>query len=336
MQFDLNVITKTEKRIFALRSLYSSYGYRPYRMSKFEDYDLYSRNKDFLMSDRVITFTDTNGKLKALKPDVTLSIVSNIEDRPSQLQKLYYDENVYRAAGGANSFREIMQTGLECIGAANNESVTEVIELAVRSLELLSEGRDYMLKVSDIDILTAITEDAAGRGRLRSELLKLASEKNLHGIRALCDGEGISEALYSPLTDLLKLHGSPDEVMPELLRICSGTGASDEVYELKSVLDELGEHERGKVIVDFSIISDTKYYNGLAVEGYIEGIPECVLIGGRYDMLMQRMHKRSRAIGFAVYMDTLAGLGRYAGDGAIEDFFENAVKKNGNDQYSSS
>ena len=78
MQYDQNVLTRTEKRIFALRTLYSRAGYRSYRMRKFEDYDLYSRNKDFLLSDRVITFTDTNGKLKALKPDVTLSIVKNI------------------------------------------------------------------------------------------------------------------------------------------------------------------------------------------------------------------------------------------------------------------
>ena len=35
-------------------------------------------------------------------------------------------------------------------------------------------------------------------------------------------------------------------------------------------------------------------------------IPESVLIGGRYDKLMRRMKKKSRAIGFAIYMDTLS------------------------------
>ena len=326
MQFDSNVITKTEKRIFALRTLYSRYGYRPYRMSKFEDYDLYSRNKDFLLSDRVITFTDTNGRLKALKPDVTLSIVRNLDDRPSELQKLYYDENVYRVDGRTNSFKEIMQVGLECIGAADNDSVTEVMELAARSLEILSGDLDYMLKVSDIDILTAITEEAAGMGSLRKKLLQLAGSKNIHGIIELCEEAGLSERDYEKLIELLKLQGRPDVVIPRLEEICKDTSAEDEVQELKSVIDALDERERGKVIVDFSIISNTKYYNGLALEGYIESIPGCVLVGGRYDMLMQRMQKRSRAIGFAVYMDTLAGLGRYAGDGAIEDFFDSTVE----------
>ena len=80
-----------ELAALSLRSIYSRKGYEPYRMSKFEEYDLYSRNKDFLLSNRIITFTDTNGKLMALKPDVTLSIIKNTRDAQSGLLKLYYD-----------------------------------------------------------------------------------------------------------------------------------------------------------------------------------------------------------------------------------------------------
>jgi len=323
MQFDQSVLTGTEKRIFALRTLYSKYGYSQYRMTKFEDYDLYSRNKDFLLSDRVITFTDTNGRLKALKPDVTLSIVRNLADRPDDLQRLYYDENVYRVSERSNTFREIMQMGLECIGAADNACVTEVIELAAKSLEIISEDHDYILKVSDLDILIALAEDAAGRGLLRDEILRLAGDKNIHGIVELCEQNSIPEDKYSPLVALLRLYGSADEVMPELHRICEGTGAADEFFELESVLADIGAEEAAHVVVDFSIISNINYYNGLAIEGYIGGIPESVLVGGRYDMLMNRMGKRSRAIGFAVYLDTLATLGRNAGDDAIENFFVN-------------
>ena len=50
-------------------------------MSRFEEYDFYARNKDFLVSDRIITFTDSRGRLLALKPDVTLSIIKSGSDR---------------------------------------------------------------------------------------------------------------------------------------------------------------------------------------------------------------------------------------------------------------
>ena len=74
------VLKKEERVAIALRSLYKKYGYLPYKMSKFEAYDLYAQNKDFLVGEGVITFTDTDGKLLALKPDVTLSIIKNAGD----------------------------------------------------------------------------------------------------------------------------------------------------------------------------------------------------------------------------------------------------------------
>ena len=314
MQYDESVLTRTERRIFALRTLYSRAGYRSYRMRKFEDYDLYSRNKDFLLSDRVITFTDTNGRLKALKPDVTLSIVKNIEDKPSCLNRMYYDENVYRVSGRTGTYREIMQMGLECIGDAGNAIAAEVIGLAEQSLELLAENYDYMLKVSDVDMLTLLVDGMSDSGSVKSELLKLVSAKNLHGIESLCAENDIPEEKCRTLTDLLKIYGTPPEVMPEIEKICKGTEAEAEVGELADVLRGLypedGSMDGRKIVLDFSIVGDTNYYNGMALEGYIEGIPECVLIGGRYDKLMRRMKKKSRAIGFAIYMDTLGMRGK--------------------------
>ena len=324
MQYDDSVLTRTERRIFALRTLYTRAGYGPYRMRKFEDYDLYSRNKDYLLSDRVITFTDTNGKLKALKPDVTLSIVKNLDDRPDELQKLFYDENVYRVSERTNTFREIMQMGLECIGAAGNQAAAEVIRLAEKSLALVAGDNDYILRISDIDMLTFIIDDMSDSRYVRGELLRLAGEKNLHGIAKVCEDNEVPAEKCSVLTGLLGLYGTPAEVMPELEEICRGTVAEPEVEELKEVLGSLYDGEDGKdmhIVMDFSVIGDTNYYNGMAFEGYIDGLPESVLVGGRYDRLMQRMKKKSRAIGFAVYLDNLGMLGRTAGDEAIESFF---------------
>ena len=141
-----------EKVIFSLRGLYRSYGYTQYKMSKFEEYDLYANNKDFLISDRVITFTDTNGKLMALKPDVTLSIIKNIKDRSEGVQKLFYNENVYRISKGNQSYKEIMQVGLECIGDIGMEDIRQVIILAAKSLQSISEN--CVLNVTNLDLLS--------------------------------------------------------------------------------------------------------------------------------------------------------------------------------------
>ena len=54
-----------------LSALFSSYGYKKYRMSRFEEYSLYADNFDFLAGSNVITFGGADGKLLALRPDVT-------------------------------------------------------------------------------------------------------------------------------------------------------------------------------------------------------------------------------------------------------------------------
>ena len=127
----------TEAVTSALRCLYSRYGYCRYKMNKFEEYDLYAKNKDFLISDSVITFTDMGGKLMALKPDVTLSIVKNTRDEPG-IRKLYYNENVYRVSKGTHCFKEIMQVGLEAIGEIDEYCIYEVLKLAAESQKTLT------------------------------------------------------------------------------------------------------------------------------------------------------------------------------------------------------
>ena len=141
MNISASVLKNGEKAILELRSLYSRYGYSQYKMSKFEEYDLYVRNKDFLVSDNIITFTDTNGKLMALKPDVTLSIIKSSDKLLSEggLYKVYYDENVYRVSEGVGAFKEITQTGLECIGDVDDYTICEVLMLAAKSLGSISD-----------------------------------------------------------------------------------------------------------------------------------------------------------------------------------------------------
>ena len=88
-------LQKSEEVIVSdLRRLFRQYGYRQYKMNKFEEYDLYVENKRFLVSDSVLTFTDLDGHLRALKPDVTLSIAKNCAADTDTVQKLFYQENV--------------------------------------------------------------------------------------------------------------------------------------------------------------------------------------------------------------------------------------------------
>ena len=300
MTINDSVLQSGEKILFALRELYLQQGYTPYRMSKFEEYDLYARNKDFLVSDQVITFTDVSGRLMALKPDVTLSIIKNSKDQPGKLQKLFYNENVYRVSKGANGFREIMQTGLECIGRVDTENIGDVIALAVKSLCTVSQ--DCVLELSNLSML----EEAAGRLGLPEEakpaLYKAVSEKNLHGVRELC--AGAEHETVEKFCRLVSVRGGIAEAREELHAL-----ADDGAEDFFSVLSLLERSEvADRILIDFSVVNDTNYYNGIVFKGFIKGLPNAVLTGGQYDRLMRRMQRKSGAIGFAVYLDALGRL----------------------------
>ena len=137
---DTSILSFSEKAVFSMRNLFLKSGYRQFKMSKFEEYDFYSKNKDFLVADGVITFNDTNGKLLALKPDVTWSIIKNCKDLPNGVEKYFYNENVYRISETSHDYKEIMQTGLECVGEITEKEVKEVVNLAIDSLKVLSNN----------------------------------------------------------------------------------------------------------------------------------------------------------------------------------------------------
>ncbi len=294
-----------EKIIFDLRALYNSYGYSHYKMSKFEEYDLYSRNKDFLISDGVITFTDTNGKLMALKPDVTLSIVKNTEKAENAVQKLCYNENVYRVSKSSRMFKEIMQVGLECIGNVDDFCIYEVLKLALRSLDRISENN--VLDISSLDILVETVEAAGIPESEKENILHCISEKNTHELAAECRALGIAPENIEMLKKLVSLSGAPGEVLPKLEKLLEGKISAEAFEKFKSIVSSLNGEKA--VNIDFSLVDDIKYYNGIVFKGFVEGVPSGVLSGGQYDTLMKKMKRSDGAIGFAVYLDMLEYIG---------------------------
>ena len=294
-------IKNDEEAILRFKNLYRQYGYKQYKMSKFEEYDLYAENKNFLMNSNIITFTDLNGKLMALKPDVTLSIAKNVKDTDG-IQKLYYSENVYRARKGGNEFKEIMQTGLECMGDIDLYSVGEVLMLAAKSLEEISDN--YIIDISHTGFVSELFKDISEDKR--EVLLSYVNAKNPVGIKKACANFGLGISLTEKAVKLASLYGSFEDVIEELKKLSINDKTDEVIDELQGVYRMLKIYGCGKNInIDFSIINNMNYYNGIVFKGYVSGIPSNILSGGRYDKLLHKLGKNAGAIGFALYLDML-------------------------------
>ncbi|MBQ7314661.1 MAG: ATP phosphoribosyltransferase regulatory subunit [Clostridia bacterium] len=293
-----------ERAILRLRDLYRTYGYTCFKMSKFEAYELYVENKEFLISDRVITFTDTDGKLMALKPDVTLSIVKNAPEGGG-VSRVYYNESVFRVSERTHQFKELMQTGLECIGELGAYHLCEVVALAGRSLSTIAQGS--VLAVSHLGIVSALLRTVC-TAAAKQEILRALEAKNPHGMREACAAADVDAPTTDALVSLTDMYGEPAAVLPRLRSMSEDAEVHAAVKTLEQAVSLCEEDTQTRVVIDLSLVSDTGYYNGLIFRGYVRGIPTAVLFGGQYDRLMERMGKRARAIGFAVYLDGLEQL----------------------------
>ncbi len=301
---DEKLLKTEEKVVYALRALYKSYGYLPYKMSKFEEYELYSENKDFLVSDRFITFNDTSGKLLALKPDVTLSIIKNLSFEKGVKQKVCYNENVYRVSSFSNNFKEIMQTGLECIGDIDIYDIYEALYLSAKSLDIISN--DFVLEISHLGLLSNLLDSVCDDNVFKDKAISFISKKDTHDLESLCKEYEIEENSMNKLLKFVSIYGDRNKVLKELENLSVDLDGFNALSELSTLLDNTEFSD--KIIFDFSVVNDMNYYNGIVFKGFVKGVSEGILSGGQYDKLLNKMHKKGSAIGFAVYLDLLSAL----------------------------
>lgn len=283
---------KEDRIVDGLKELFDQYGYRYYKMRKFEGYSLYMENRSFLSDENIITFNH-NGKLLALKPDVTLSIVKNAKAYVGRSEKLYYKESVFRYNRKSEEYKEVNQIGLEVMGNVDITTDCEIISLALKSLKIISDS--FMLCISNTGIISGIFEYLKIESyEIKKSIINCIKNKSKHELKNILDNEAITEEGINILFGLI------DGIIPDI-------NETKDAYEtlnktLKCMYD-LGYEKNIKV--DFSVINDLDYYTGIVFNGYIDEIPNVILSGGRYDGLVQKFGANVNAEGFAIYLDDL-------------------------------
>lgn len=305
MQTQFEPLGREEQVTLALRGLYECYGYKKFRMSRFEEYDFYAKNRDFLPHGQIIAFTGLDGRLMALRPDVTLSIVRQA-DGSADSDRLYYTEPVYRPAHGSGEYRECYQVGIEHIGKVTPYACMEVVSIAAQSLEIVDPN--WVLALSHTayvgGLLAALPfENEEARQAVR----RCIEQKNTHELAAIVS-QRLPEEDVARLTAVARLSGTFDQTLEKARALAKGEEMLAAVGELEALWATLSACiDAARLRLDFSITSDAKYYSGLMLRGYIRGVPGAALSGGRYDPLLKRMGKPYlSAMGFALYFDELA------------------------------
>lgn len=302
----INNLKKEEKAVLDLRKLYESYGYKKIKLNKFEEYELYNDNKDFLKTENILTFMDLNGKLQALRPDVTLSVVKKVsKNNKNGTEKLYYIENIYRLSKETREYEELEQLGIELIGDIDKYSNLEIIDIALESLKIINEN--YILDISHLGFVSGLLEEMKLDYSLKNEVLKNIHLKNRHDLERLLKRVEIPEKYKNYLLKIPNLSGNYKEVLDEAETLVVNEKMANSIRELRELSEIFDLYDiKNKVLLDFSIVNNLDYYNGIIFQGYIENNPRVVLSGGRYDKLAEKFVANKKAVGFAIFLDELA------------------------------
>jgi len=299
-------MSKKDLVLLNIRKMYDSYGYKKISLPSFEEYDLYNENKDFI--DRnVLTVMSPNGKLLALRPDITLSVAKKVsKDQSLKYSKIYYQENTYNLTKYVG-YEEDEQLGIELIGKESTFLDFEIINLAVKSLDIIN--KKSMIVLSHAGFISSVFENFDLEYEIKEQILDCINRKNSHDIQKILKrNEHISENVKKLIYKIPELSGNLENIEKELLKYEINDNTKKILSELKQLNSLLMKfYKKSKIIFDFSVVKNLNYYNGIILQGYIEDFPNVILTGGRYDKLFEKFGVDTGAVGFAILTDGLKG-----------------------------
>jgi ATP phosphoribosyltransferase regulatory subunit len=251
----------------------------------------------------------SSGQVVALRPDITPQIARLIATRfreETGAVRLCYEGTVVRLERGARSQRELIQAGVELAGVSGPQGDAEVIALGAAALQEAGLGRPTIdlghLGLAR-EVLDAVDLPPSDRAHAR----RCIGKRDGTGLEAVLASARGSKAAVAFAALLPELSGPPS-ILAAAHKKAPTAGVRRALADLQAIVDAIGDRDvKARVHVDLGEVRGFDYYTGVRVQGFVEGAPDAVLKGGRYDDLLGRYGRPSPAVGFAIDVEAAAG-----------------------------
>jgi len=293
-------------------SVFDGWSYEEVITPTLDYYSLFERGMGPSEAHHAFRFTDTDGRLLALRPDVTSGIArmsaTLLANRPRPL-RLCYAAPVFRQQGQSaiEWRRESTQIGCELVGRNSKAADIEMIVIATEVLGRLDLDRSYVITLNDVEVFNGVAESLSFDDGARDQLRRLIDGRNMADLKCF-HAEHASMKECRALTQLIRLSGRLETIdkARRVITNARSTAALDRLERLWRVIESLGISDHFEI--DLGDVSRLDYYTGLTFKIYIEGAGAGVGSGGRYDNLTANFGKSEPAVGFVFDLDALAGL----------------------------
>ncbi len=281
-------------------------GYKKVITPGIEFYDVFSVPCSGISQEEMFKLADNKGRLLVVRPDSTLPIARMVSTRLKNSVlpvKLYYKQAVYRNNPTLTGRRnENMQMGVELLGVQGIRADLEILTTAVDSVSAVAD--DFRIELGHAGVFDALS-DALEIDEAYKEKIRISIEsKNYSALNNLLDNLEQSKEVLA-VRSLPSLFGG-EEVFEKAMAICAGTKAEQALEYLHKIYSSMHPLELGdKLIIDLGLVQRNDYYTGIVFSGYINGIGDAVVSGGRYDDLLCEFGKPMGAAGFAMDTDAV-------------------------------
>jgi ATP phosphoribosyltransferase regulatory subunit len=292
----------------AAMSVFDGWGYEEIATPSVDYYALFERGMGRVEAQRAFRFADTDGRLLALRPDITSSVAraaaTLFASTPRPL-RFCYAASVFRQLphSRAEWRRQGRQLGCELIGAGGADADIEVLAIAAEVLERLGLAGSYRITLNHVGVFNGVAEQLGLGADAREEMRRLVDARDAVALGEFLKTLGRSDATAGRASRLALLPGGRGipEGARDILSNERSRAALDGLEKLLSAVETLGLG-RG-FSVDLSDVSGLDYYTGLVFKIYVEGAGARVGGGGRYDDLTANFGRREPAIGFMLDLD---------------------------------
>lgn len=290
-------------------TIFDGWSYEEITTPTVDYYSLFEHGMGRAEAHRAFRFTDTDGRLLALRPDVTSAsaraAATLFAERERPL-RLCYAAPVFRQQPQSHAEwrRESTQIGCEFIGANTNLADLEVLAIASEFLHRLDLGGNYSITLNNVEVFNGVAE------RLALDPISREEMRHLIDVRNAADLERFLKP-YAPAEDrrafaqLMQLSGKR-ETLDWARRVISNARSSsalDCLEGLWTVIESLNLTTSFEI--DLGDVSRLDYYTGLTFKIYVNGAGARVGSGGRYDGLTASFGKAEPAVGFVLDLDAL-------------------------------
>lgn len=285
-----------------------SWGYERIETPAIEYLDVYLTTNAVASISDIFKFTDSSGRLLALRPDITTSVARAVSVKMKNCAaplRLCYEGDVFSFnMRGGRGMTQRAQAGVELIGGGGSFYDAEVIALAVSSL-LKAGVKDFQIEIGQVDFFKGLMLEAGLNDTQAEEVRLLVEQKNMLGIELLLEKLPISEPLRKVISELPYLFGGA-EVLDWALSLCAHPKCREAVDNLKEIYDYLKAYSFEKYLsFDLGMVQSLNYYTGMIFRGICPGVGEPVMNGGRYDGLLEEFGSQMCATGFAIEITKL-------------------------------